>query len=64
MMVANYYTPKIFNPTNLNIQEIIISFRDACGELIPIRTSYFGNTGLAEIKQAVFKIEIEFLILE
>jgi hypothetical protein len=34
MMVANsYYTPKIFDLTNLNLQEIIISFIDACGEL-------------------------------
>jgi hypothetical protein len=66
MMVANnYYTPKIFDLTNLNIQEIIISFRDACGELILIRTSYTGNTGeLQEIRQAAFKIEIEIAILE
>jgi hypothetical protein len=60
MMIANnYYTPKIFDLTNLNVQEIIISFRDAYGELIP------GNTGeLQEIRQAVFKIEIEQAILE
>jgi hypothetical protein len=66
MMVANnYYTYKIFDLTNLNIQEIIISFRDACGESIPIRTSYTGNTGeLQEIQQAAFKIEIELAILE
>jgi hypothetical protein len=66
MMVANnYYTPKIFDLTNVNVQEIIISSRDACGELIPIRTSYTGNTGeLQEIRQVVFKIEIELVILE
>jgi hypothetical protein len=66
MMVANnYYTLKIFDLTNVNVQEIIISFRDACGELIPIRTSYTGNTGeLQEIRQAVFKIEIGLAILE
>jgi hypothetical protein len=66
MTVANnYYTPKIFDLTNLNIQEITISFRDACGELIPIRTSYTGNTGeLQKIRQAAFKIEINLAILE
>jgi hypothetical protein len=66
MMVANnYYTPKIFDLTNVNSQEIIISFKDACGELLPIRTSYTGNTGeLQEIHQAMFKIEIELAILE
>jgi hypothetical protein len=66
MIVANnYYTPKIFDLTNVNIQELIISFTDACGELIPIRTSYTRSTEeLAEIRQAVFKIEIELAILE
>jgi hypothetical protein len=65
MVANNYYTPKTFDLTNLDIQEIVISFKDACEELIPIRTSYTGNTGeLAEIRQAVFKIEIELTILE
>jgi hypothetical protein len=61
---VNYYTPKIFDLTNLNIQEIIISFRNACEELIPIRTCT-GNTGeLQEIRQAAFKFEIQLAILE
>jgi hypothetical protein len=66
MMIANnYYTPKIFDLTNTNLNEIIISFRDAYGELIPIRSSYSGaDDFLEEIEQVVFKIEIELAILE
>jgi hypothetical protein len=42
-----------------------ISFKDAYGNLIPIRTSYFGDDDyLQEIEQAIFKMEIELAILE
>jgi hypothetical protein len=55
------------NESNSEIKEIRIQFRDACGKLIPIRTSYSAdddNTTQEEIQQGTFKIEIELAILE
>jgi hypothetical protein len=67
MVVNNYYTPKIYDLTNTSIDNITISFRDAYGKLIVIRTSYAPGSDpmeLTEIQQAIFKIEIELAILE
>jgi hypothetical protein len=64
MMIANnFYTPKIYDLSNSNLDYITISFKDACGEKIPIRTSYSGEGFLDEIYQAVFKIEIELAVI-
>jgi hypothetical protein len=43
MIVNNYYTLKIYVLTNSDIDNISISFRDAYGALIPIRSSYSAN---------------------
>jgi hypothetical protein len=66
MTVNNYYTPKIYDLTNVSIDNITISFRDAYGALIVIQTYAPGSDPmeLTEIRQAVFKIEIELAILE
>jgi hypothetical protein len=64
MMIANsFYTPKIYDLSNSNLDCITISFKDACGEKIPIGTSYSGEGFLDEIYQAVFKIEIELAVI-
>jgi hypothetical protein len=62
MIVNNYYTPKIYDLSNSNLDYITISFKDSYGEKIAIRTSYSGEGPLDEIYQAVFKIEIELAI--
>jgi hypothetical protein len=67
MMVANnYYTPKLYNLTNSpELQEIRIWFKDSYGERVCLRTSYAGTSDLNlldEIRQAVFRIELELVI--
>jgi hypothetical protein len=71
MVVNNYYSPKIFNLTNSNLDNISIIFKDANGNIIPLRTPYYSGPiepGVGyhtnEIRQAVFKIEIELAIIE
>jgi hypothetical protein len=67
MVVNNYYTPKIYDLTNVSINNITTSFKDAYSNLIMIRTSYASGSDtmeLTEIREAVFKIEIELAILE
>jgi hypothetical protein len=59
MIVNNYYTPKIYDLSNSNLDYITISFKDSYGEKIAIRTSYSSEGLLDEIYQVVFKIEIE-----
>jgi hypothetical protein len=64
MMVNNYYTPKIYDVTDSNLQFIKIWFKDAYGNRIPIRDAYSSEGGeLDEIYQAVFKIECELAVL-
>ena len=63
MMVANnYYTPKIYDLTHSDIQQITIWFKGADTANICLR----GSCGhdLQEIEQAVFKIECELAILD
>jgi hypothetical protein len=72
MMVANnFYTPKIYNLTNSTLKQIEIYFKDATGTVIPLRTPYYvgeiePGVGVHpnEIRQAVFKIEIELATAE
>jgi hypothetical protein len=64
MIVNNYYTPKIYDVTDSNLQTISIWFKDSYGNRVPIRSSYSGSGGLLdEIRQAVFKIECELAVL-
>jgi hypothetical protein len=65
MTVNNYYSPKIYDVSDSNLQFISIWFKDSYGNRVPIRTSYTGPGGeiLEEIHQAVFKIECEIAIL-
>jgi hypothetical protein len=64
MIVNNYYTPKIYDVTDSNLQTISIWFKDSYGNRVPIRSSYSSSGGLLdEIRQAVFKIECELAIL-
>jgi hypothetical protein len=62
MVVNNYYTPKVYDLTNSTVKEMTIWFKDSHGDKIPIRTSYLTEAPLAEIYQAVFKIECELAI--
>jgi hypothetical protein len=67
MTVNNFYTPKIYDVSNTDLSMIKISFYDATGTKIALRTSYTSDTGqgfLDEIYQAVFKIECELAILQ
>jgi hypothetical protein len=66
IMVVNYYTLKINDLTNSVIDNICIQFRDVCGSLILIRSSYSSGDATVsdEIQQVTFKIEIELTILE
>jgi hypothetical protein len=64
MIVNNYYTPKIYDVSDSNLQNITIWFKDSYGNRIPIRSSYSSTEGyLDEIRQAVFKIECELAVL-
>jgi hypothetical protein len=64
MMVNNYYTPKIYDVTDSNLQVISIWFKDSYRYCVPIRPSYSSSEGLLdEIRQAVFKIECELDVL-
>jgi hypothetical protein len=59
--------PKIYDLTNSAIDSITVAFRDSYGEIIVIQISYAPGSypiELTEIRQAVFKIEIELAILE
>jgi hypothetical protein len=63
MIVNNYYTPKIFDLTNSDEKTINIWFKDAHGEIIPIRTPYSSDHGTwDEIHQVVFNIECELAV--
>jgi hypothetical protein len=71
MTVNQFYTPKIYDKTNSNINQIEIYFKDATGNIIPLRTPYVGETieeggsyHTDEIRQAVFKMEIELAIID
>jgi hypothetical protein len=44
------------------VKEITIWFKDSHGDKIPLRASYLTEAPLAEIYQAVFKIECELAI--
>jgi hypothetical protein len=48
MTVNNYYSPKIYDVTDSNLQFISIWFKDSYGNRVPIRTSYTGSGGLLE----------------
>jgi hypothetical protein len=71
MMVANnFFTPKIYDMTNSNITQIELYFKDAAGNVIPLRTPYVENPPEGEgsyhtdgIRQAVFRLEIELAII-
>jgi hypothetical protein len=70
MVVNNFYSPKIFNLTNSTLDNISIRFKDATGNIIPLRTPYYSGPVIPgdqyhtnEIRQAVFKIEIELAII-
>jgi hypothetical protein len=63
MVVNNFYTPKVYDVTNLTDKQIIIYFRDSKGEKIPITTSYSSQGDLLdEIYSAIFKLELELAI--
>jgi hypothetical protein len=71
MVVNNFYSPKIFNLTNSTLDNISIRFKDATGNIIPLRTPYYSGPVIPgdqyhtnEIRQAVFKIEIELAIIQ
>jgi hypothetical protein len=69
MVCNNYYTPKIYDLSNSNINYIKVWFHDSYGQIVVIRSSYAtpdasGNPQLNEIMQAVFKIECELAIME
>jgi hypothetical protein len=51
MVVNNYYTPKNYDLTNNAIDNITISFRDADGELITIRSSYAFGADLMKLTE-------------
>jgi hypothetical protein len=59
MTVNNFYTPKIYDVSEMNASEIELWFNDAHGQQIPIR-SVHGE----EYDQAVFKLEIELAIIK
>jgi hypothetical protein len=60
----NYYTPKIYDLSDTNLSDILVWFKDAYGNKIPIRDAYtISGDILNEIYQAVFKIECELAIL-
>jgi hypothetical protein len=59
MIVNNYYTPKIYDVTDLNLQTISIWFKDSYGNRVPIRSSYSSSGGLLfKIRQAVFNSSV------
>jgi hypothetical protein len=67
MMIANnYYTPKIFDLTNSTLKEIVIWFKDAYGQTIPLKNTFTPPSGvyMSEFYQALFKIEIELAVSE
>jgi hypothetical protein len=64
MTVNNFYSPKIYDVTRIDIQSLNIYFTDSTGEKIPIRTSYSGTGFLDEIYQASFRIECELVIIK
>jgi hypothetical protein len=43
MVVNNYYTPKIYDLSDSNLSDILIWFKDAYGNKIPIRDAYTGT---------------------
>jgi hypothetical protein len=65
MMIANNYnTPKIYDVTDSDLQDITIWFEDSYGMRVPIRGAYSSDGGvLNEIYQSVFKIECELAVL-
>jgi hypothetical protein len=64
MIVNNYYSPKIYDISDSNLQFVSIWFKDSYGNRIPIRSPYTGSGGLSEeIHQAIFKIECEIAVL-
>jgi hypothetical protein len=65
MIVNNYYTPKIYDVSDSNLQEISIWFKDSFGNRVQIRGAYTGPSEilLNLMYQAVFKIECELAIL-
>jgi hypothetical protein len=70
MVCNNFYSPKIFNLTNSTLDFIKIYFKDATGNVIPLRTPYVevppegsGSVHTDGIRQAVFKLEIELATL-
>jgi hypothetical protein len=59
IMVNNYYTPKIYDVTDSNLQVISIWFKDSYGNRVPIRSSYSSSGGLIdEIRQAVLNSSV------
>jgi hypothetical protein len=65
MIVNNYYTPKIYDLTYFDEKSINIWFKDAYGQIIPVRTPYSTDHGTwDEIYQAIFNIECEIAISE
>jgi hypothetical protein len=64
MTTNNYNTPKIYDLTNSDLQDITIWFKDSYRQLITIRGAYSSDGGYLDgIYQTVFKIECELAVI-
>jgi hypothetical protein len=64
MTVNNFYTPKIYDLSEMNVSEIELWFNDAHGQQIPIRKVYGLPLQGIEYDQAVFKLELELATIQ